>query len=710
MKARYLEYVRRMRKVGIEWEERLRAERDSRPEHLRGTEPVGLHGAQAVMDAYLYTETGDEGYAESAVEILAGHDHALNDYIRAFREVEGAPAMTVTARRQIEERIARLADNFLEHHVEWGAKNHGTNYIVDGVKAAATVLPDHPRSADWDQFAERMVATSWGKWGIEDSHLYTPIWFLPMVNYADLTGRREFFQLPTTVFYFHYYLQLLCPAGSVPEFGDGGWEGSWERHVALLERGAAEYGNGEMKWAARQIFELFENAHEPLQHSPHGFYNWPRAYGARIVDACRWADDTVAESEPTGGSREVLEDQISKKVVFRSGWQPDSTYLLLNYMDVPAFGVDGRDQLRTTIPVETEKTHHGHADENSICLLMSKGSVLLGESGYRETSTTGPAGEFRADTYHNRLVARHGIADPKTRLLPFLLDEGRYRFVDTRLLHFHNLRPLDLSRTRLTDADRGYRWDRVVVYLKGLDQFVLFDIVKVLTAGDYTFASLLYSERVVDSEAGRHHVAVDQVGSAALQPNSDRASLLICFPDLHGKREGSEQIRRSYRNQTCVYLSQAGSYRAGQVVTFTTCLVPVAKGSSPEPPLFEPLVASDGADGVGLRVVAAGCDLQLWAKADPEAAYLAENVRPRYTYESGRSRFGEAETDARFAYIDSRGDGTVRYGVVEATRLRYRDTELFSTPFLPIAQDDGASPRTGQVRWRAWEGEGGDRP
>ena len=703
MKERYLEYVRHMRQVGIEWEEQLRTERENRPEDLRGQEPFAMLGAQAVMDAYLYTETGDEACAASAVDNLVEHDHALNDYIRAFGWVEESPAMTADARGRIEARIVSMADNMLEHHVEWGAKNHGTNYIVDGVKAAALVLPDHPRAADWDQFAERMVATSWSKWGIEDSSLYTPIWFIPMVNYADLTGRPEFFQLPTSVFYFHYYLQLMTPAGTVPEFGDSGWEGTWERHVGLFERGAAEYGSPEMKWAARQLFEAFEDMADRMRGGQYGFYNWARAFGQRIVDAARWCDDSVEERVPTGGSREVLEDQISRKIVFRNGWEPDSTYLLLNYQNVPAFGIDGRDQLRTTIPVETEKTHHGHADENAICLLMSRGSVLLDESGYRETSTTGPSGEFRADTYHNRLVARHGIADPQTRLLPFLLDEGRYRFVDTRLLHFHNLRPLDMSRTRLTDSERGYRWDRVITYLKDLDVFVLFDIVKVLAEGDFTFASLLYGERTITSQAGQHHVAVDTMGSAATHSNSDRATLLVCFPDLGDRRDGVEQIRRALRNQTCVYQAQADHFRTGQLLTFTTCLVPVPKGEAPAPPTFEPLAASEGAEGVGLRVTGDGCDLQLWAKADPEAAYLEENVRPRYTYESGRSQFGDVETDARFAYVED-GDGEVRYGVVEATQLLHQDTALFSTPPIPITQDDGTYQRTGQVRWRAWEG------
>ena len=98
--------------------------------------------------------------------------------------------MTPDLRTGIEERIARLASQLIDHHVAWGAMNHATNYIVDGMTAAARMLPDHPQCALWTQFADKMLATSWGKWGIEDSQNYSPIWFLPLVHYADLTGRQ----------------------------------------------------------------------------------------------------------------------------------------------------------------------------------------------------------------------------------------------------------------------------------------------------------------------------------------------------------------------------------------------------------------------------------------------------------------------------------------------------------------------------------------
>jgi len=706
MKPVYLDYIQRMRALGLERAAQLRRDWESAPADRRSPEPRNMEGALAVVDSFLYEVTGKDEYAASAGQLLATSDYALYEYIRAYQAVCGSQELTDEMRGPIEAQIAQTATKFLEGHVEWGAMNHATNYIVDGLTAASRLLPDHPQAADWGQMAEKMLATSWGKWGIEDSHNYSPIWLMPLVQYVDITGRREFFSLPTTLYYFHYYVQLLCPAGVITEFGDGGWEGSWERYVCLLERGAKEYGSGQMKWAARQVFEACQDIHVPLATGLVPTHNWPLHFAARLTDAYRWCDDAVPEAMPTDGSREVLEDAVGKKVVFRNGWEPDSTYMLLNYMDVPNFGVDGRDMLRTTIPVEAEKTHHGHADENTICMLMSRGALLLGESGYRETDTTGPAGEWRADTYHNRLVVRRGLADPQTRLLPFLLDEGRYRFVQTHSLHFHQLSSVDVSRTRLTDGEMGYRWDRIIVYLKELDLFVLFDVVKVLEEGDYTFADLLYSGRVLQATDAFCRVRLDSMGTICTLPNSEATDLLICYPECEGRRRGAEQVRRSHQNQVCVYQAASGHFAAGAHATFTTVLVPVGADQACEPVAasIQAIASEAGQPGVGVRIARDDGYVQVCAALDPEAAFLEENVRPRYSFESGRGQYGELETDARFTYLATAGSH-LTYSLVEATRMVYAERELFAPPTIDMRQDDGTWMRPGMIRWRAWEGE-----
>ena len=99
-------------------------------------------------------------------------------------------------------------------------------------------------------------------------------------------------------------------------------------------------------------------------------------------------------------SREVLEDVVGKKIVF----EKNGNYLLTNYRDEGRFAWLQRNYLRNTIPVEPEKAHHGHSDENSIVCLISNGCVLLHDGGYRDCISEKRA--YRSDYYHNRVILR----------------------------------------------------------------------------------------------------------------------------------------------------------------------------------------------------------------------------------------------------------------------------------------------------------------
>ena len=172
-----------------------------------------------------------------------------------------------------------------------------------------------------------------------------------------------------------------------------------------------------------------------------------------------------------------MEDVQGKKIVFRNGWKPDSTYLLLNYRDEGDGGMNFRDYLRDSIPVEEEKMTHGHADENSIALLMSGGSVLLqrrrvprlhAERAVRRVSPgllpqpPGRAPREDLDGPEGRRGAlQPARADPRrSPLFEFLRDAGSYRPVRTRKVDFLSLPEFDYSRTRLIDDGWGYDADR----------------------------------------------------------------------------------------------------------------------------------------------------------------------------------------------------------------------------------------------------------
>ena len=87
-----------------------------------------------------------------------------------------------------------------------------------------------------------------------------------------------------------------------------------------------------------------------------------------------------------------------------------------------------------------------------------------------------------------------------------------------------------------------------------------------------------------------------------------------------------------------------------------------------------------------------------------ESEILAENVRPRYNWASGRTRYGDVETDARFFFCREQ-DGRVSYAFTEAVRLDYRRRRMFAAePRAFPLQYVGEEIQIGIPKWRAWEG------
>jgi hypothetical protein len=171
---------------------------------------------------------------------------------------------------------------------------------------------------------------------------------------------------------------------------------------------------------------------------------------------------------------------------------------MLNYRDEGDGGLLQRDYLRQTLPVEEEKMHHGHADENSICLLMSGGSVLLHDGGYRDDLPSGKWGAYRADYFHNRVVARKeqardGPGSVRVHTQLGCLPEG----ADLQD-RFSELQRRRCQPNPVVDADLGYEWDRIITYVKAGDFFIVVDGIRVRTPGYYTFANLWHTRKIIE--------------------------------------------------------------------------------------------------------------------------------------------------------------------------------------------------------------------
>jgi DUF971 family protein len=679
------------------WEQSDPAERASEPPK------AGRHLVR--MPALLYSVTKEKKYAERAREALLNMTYGDAYYnLVALEQIEDSGIITKKDLEITEKGILESAERAVQYWVEWGAMNHATQSLVNNLAAAMTYFPDHPDYEKWKQKLEINVSASWGRWSIEDAQIYLPAWIKPMMEYAELTGlEKEYYANPMTKYYFDYLVQLMTPGGQIVEFGDGrfGRGYTWDWMISVLEKGATIYRDGKMKWAAHRIFEAHfkELGHLPREH---------------ICEAYRWADDTIAEQVPTDGSRLVLEDYVGKKVVFRSGWDRNATYLFLNYMDDAPFGIDGKEQLITTINVETEKNHHGHADENAIGLLMKNGCILLYESGYRETVSTGPDGQFRADVFHNKLVVRNGIADPDWRLMPFLLDGGRYKFVNTKLMHFRPFKEVDISRTRLTYDEMGYQWDRLINYLKGREWFIIFDFVKILKDDEFTLANLFYTQNISGFDVDNPIWFDTYYSTIAAMPNlapfyagdenKQNTRLLIYFPEGKSFRIGAEQLRNNSQTEWAVYSAKVDSFKAGNILIFTTLLIPHPQKTDPQSIVNElsKIQVYHNGNGYGINLPTDDGFMQINAMVDLEAEFLKKNIRPRYNFESGRAEYGDLITDARYCYLHKK-EKRLFYSFFQASKLIFSGKTIFEAPSMIHGQDDGSYLRRGVPKWVAWE-------
>jgi hypothetical protein len=418
-----------------------------------------------------------------------------------------------------------------------------------------------------------------------------------------------------------------------------------------------------------------------------------------------------------------MEDVQGKKIVFRDGWKPDSLYLLLNYRDEGDGGLNFRDYLRDTIPVEEEKMTHGHADENSIPLLMAGGSLLLHDAGYRDYMPSGPFGAYRQDYFHNRLCVRPEKiffgqkageprystteAVPAQNLLDFLRNAGSYRKVRTQKVDFLNLSDFDYSRTRMIDDNWGFAWDRVVAYVKEAGAFVVFDILKSQREEYFTAANLWHTQKIFARGAHWFDTGYEFLtaeGSTVKMPFPQDMRLLVAFADTTYKFEGTEAQKRHYQDEQTIYQVTAQHFELGETIGFATVLWPHKAGADPKELAgrVKILPVENSRAGLAVELEAGGKRFVVAAKADLRMDMSRDSKRPKYTYEAGRIRYGDFETNGDFLFASLSG-GRLDYTAVNLTRLFHRGRLLKeSNPWMSGLAFDGSPNGSEQGKLRYW--------
>ncbi len=730
-KSEYLAFIKRAAEEGVKsYPQTLEAwKKNPKYFELFGYLGPGSQVYLADLLGYLYLETKDKKYAEQARDMLISVVDMREQYADEFkgRRIEyrnGVPAITDffvmppylrsymrtrtsgvfddNTRMRIERDLA-FSLNHVFYFPEWGAHNRAM-LRAESLYYGSVALAQHPDAKKWRQMAETLASDSLKQWEIEDATGYHSIWLNALFSYADVSQQPDVLLSPVVKYYLDYFVQLLTPHGNVADFGDAHWnEGNTLRFVAVYEKAATVYRNPQYKYFAEQLLRRAVERMTKQQNVAREAVNIGVGNGSYFTDAHAWADDSIKPIAPTNLSSDVLEDVVGKKFVFRDGWDRTSNFLLLNYRDEGDGGWLARDYLRNNLSVEEEKMHHGHADENSIPLLMSGGSVLLHDGGYRPDVPSGPSGEWRSDFYHNRVVARKNKRAKNQGLFEFLQNSGAYRRVRTQKIDFQKFRDVDYSRSRVIDEEMGYQWDRVITWVRDKNYWIVIDGLKMLRSDWFTFTNLWHTRQILSQEAQTFDTFYDQIQTDKLP---DAKALLLHFPEnTFGKRIGTFRETRHFQDEIGMYQTQSSFYKTGDMEYFVTILIPHNKSEDARTllPNFRLLDTGQAGQAVALEINDGAVKSMLCVKLDLEMDLARENIRPRYQFNLGKVKYGEFETDAGFLFAKI-VNGEIAYSATTMTKILHRDQVLLEAlPNTFGLQLDGAAPRTGYAKWRKWE-------
>ncbi|MGD8727609.1 MAG: hypothetical protein PVH40_08185, partial [Gemmatimonadales bacterium] len=262
----------------------------------------------------------------------------------------------------------------------------------------------------------------------------------------------------------------------------------------------------------------------------------------------------------------------------------------------------------------------------------------------------------------------------------------------------------DVSRTRLTDERDGVQHDRVITWLKRENVYVVFDIVQFLENDFFTLSTLWHATTVLDQGEDYYVTAVDVIRGRELPRNR---ALRIQFPQGGIRQHGMFELERNLEPATAVYQTMASHYLAGHVETFVTVLTPVDRDGFSTGPIdaVHVIEPPELRAGIGVVLEVNGESVYVCAKTDLERDILAANVRPRYTFDSGKVTYGPFATDASFLFARV-ADDALAWAGMHLVGVYYDDQELFAAPWntFTLEPDDWATG-LGAGKYRYWEGE-----
>src|SRR5690606_39712103 len=117
-------------------------------------------------------------------------------------------------------------------------------------------------------------------------------------------------------------------------------------------------------------------------------------------------------------------------------------------------------------------------------------------------------------------------------------------------------------------------------------------------------------------------------------------------------------VRRAFQDETVLSNIWRGHHLAGQAVNFVTVLwpLPYASVGTERGPRVSVIESEPVGRGLAVRLRWQGEERLLAALNDLTVGYLQAEIRPRYTFQRGKTSYGPIASDAAFVYTRQRAD------------------------------------------------------
>jgi len=211
-----------------------------------------------------------------------------------------------------------------------------------------------------------------------------------------------------------------------------------------------------------------------------------------------------------------------------------------------------------------------------------------------------------------------------------------------------------------------------------------------------------HSRKIVSQGENWFDTQYDTLDSKALNPNKN---LLIYFPRNHYRFYQTTEANRNYQQEMAIAEYTGQFFELGQHIGYVTVLVPHQSSESPQKWLdaIEFVGSEEENDGLSVKITLGNRTIRVGAKCDLKMDMVRDYERPKYSWESGKIRFEDVQTNADFFYTDLTGN-ELNFTVVNLTKAYYRNQLLFEQPSSYFGLNFDGQPdasRTGKARlWR----------